>query len=241
MKCKLPLVSLYKCIIIFSALLFPESRLKAQTVIPVETNHMAMVLEADSNKDLNIIYFGRKLLNNSEYARVQGQYEQAEDYTHSLNSAYTPAGSRNLVEPAIAVTHSDGNNSLDLKYISQTVQKISDDVSLLTILMKDPVYDVEIRLFYKTYFNDDVVEQWSVIKHYEKGNITLQKFASANLYLKGEGFWLNQYHGDWAKEMRPEESRLTHGIKTLDTKLGTRANLFQPSVFMISLDKPATE
>jgi alpha-galactosidase len=41
--------------------------------------------------------------------------------------------------------------------------------------------------------------------------------------------------------MQPEESRLTHGIKTLDTKLGTRANLFQPSVFMVSLDKPATE
>ncbi|MDB5015119.1 MAG: alpha-galactosidase, partial [Daejeonella sp.] len=29
--------------------------------------------------------------------------------------------------------------------------------------------------------------------------------------------------------------------KTLDSKLGTRANLFQPSVFMISMDKPATE
>jgi alpha-galactosidase len=61
------------------------------------------------------------------------------------------------------------------------------------------------------------------------------------LYLKAGGFWLNQYHGDWAKEMRPEESKLTHGIKTLDTKLGTRANLFEPSVFMVSLDQPATE
>ena len=27
----------------------------------------------------------------------------------------------------------------------------------------------------------------------------------------------------------------------VDTKLGSRANLFQPSVFMVSLDKPATE
>src|SRR5680860_1649741 len=51
----------------------------------------------------------------------------------------------------------------------------------------------------------------------------------------------DQYHGDWAKEMQSEESKLTHGIKTLDSKLGTRANLFQPSVFMISLDQPAKE
>src|SRR3569832_809113 len=41
--------------------------------------------------------------------------------------------------------------------------------------------------------------------------------------------------------MQPEEARLTQGIKTLDSKLGTRANLYQPPVFMVSLDKPATE
>lgn len=41
--------------------------------------------------------------------------------------------------------------------------------------------------------------------------------------------------------MQGEETRITHGIKTLDSKLGTRANLFQPSVFMVSLNKPATE
>ncbi|MBL4675903.1 MAG: alpha-galactosidase, partial [Mucilaginibacter sp.] len=46
---------------------------------------------------------------------------------------------------------------------------------------------------------------------------------------------------EWAKEMRPEETQLTYGIKTLDTKLGTRANLFMPSMFMVSLNKPATE
>lgn len=212
-----------------------------QTIIPIETAHNALVLEAGKNKDVNIIYFGKKLADAGEYSRVSGVYKQAEDYTRSLNSAYTPSGSRNLAEPAITVTHVDGNNSLDLKYVSHQVKKISDDVSLLSVVLKDPVYDFEVTLYYKSYYKNDVVEQWSVIKHREKGNVTLQKFASANLYLKAGSYWLNQYHGDWAKEMRPEESRLTHGIKTLDSKLGTRANLFQPSVFMISLDKAATE
>ncbi|HZX57923.1 MAG TPA: alpha-galactosidase, partial [Mucilaginibacter sp.] len=58
---------------------------------------------------------------------------------------------------------------------------------------------------------------------------------------KAGSYWLRQYHGDWAKEMQPEEAELTHGIKTLDSKLGTRANLFMPSVFMLSLDKAAGE
>jgi alpha-galactosidase len=108
-------------------------------------------------------------------------------------------------------------------------------------VLKDPVYNFEVTLYYKSYFNEDVVEQWSSIKHGEKGNVVLHKFASANLYLKAAKYYLTQYHGEWAKEMQPEESLITHGIKTLDTKLGTRANLFQPSVFMISIDQPATE
>lgn len=69
----------------------------------------------------------------------------------------------------------------------------------------------------------------------------MDKYASANLYLRADNYWLQQYHGDWAKEMQPEETQLTHGIKTIDTKLGARADLFNPSVFMISLDKPASE
>src|SRR5690606_28096657 len=66
--------------------------------------------------------------------------------------------------------------------------------------------------------------------------------ASANLYLYGNNdFWLTHYSGDWAMEMRPETSRLSHGVKVLDSKLGSRANLFQPSVFTVALGAPATE
>jgi alpha-galactosidase len=212
----------------------------AQT-ISIETNKNALVLQADKKHDLNTIYFGAKLADSKEYSNLAAAYGKDNDYSGQMASAYTPAGSRNLLEPAIQVIHADGNYSLDLQYVSSKVEHISDDITLTSILLKDPAYNFEVTLFYKAYFKDDVIEQWSNIRHSEKGNVTLQKFASANLYLKAPTFWLTQYHGDWAKEMRPEETQITHGIKTLDTKLGTRANLFQPSVFMVSLDKPATE
>ncbi len=219
-----------------------SERTLCQTVtIPIETAGNALVLQADNNKDLKTIYLGKRLSAPNEYEQVPGVYHQPTDPSGIFNSAYTPSGSRNLVEPAITVTHADGNNSLDLRYISHQSTKVSDDISLLTIRLKDPVYDFEVTLYYRSYYKEDVIEQWSTIRHKEKGNVILHKFASANLYLKGESYWLRQYHGDWAKEMRPEESRLTHGIKTLDTKLGTRADLFQPPVFMVSLDRPASE
>lgn len=216
--------------------------LHAQNItIPIETANNALVLQADEHKDLKNIYLGKKLGNAAEYEQIPGVYKQSSDYTGLLNSAYTPSGSRNLVEPAITVTHVDGNQSLDLRYVSHKVTKVSDDISLLTILLKDPVYDFEVTLYYKSYYKEDVIEQWNDIAHHEKGNVVLQKFASANLHLQAKSYWLRQYHGDWAKEMQPEETQLTHGIKTLDTKLGTRANLFMPSVFMVSFDKPAGE
>lgn len=217
--------------------------LHAQDIlIPIVTANNALVLEASMKKDLSVIYFGKKLANEQEYKLISSVYKQTGDYSEVLNAAYTPSGSRNLVEPAISVVHADGNRSLDLRYVKHTQQQLENGLSLITVTLKDPVYDFEVVLNYKVYPQQDVIEQWSVIRHKEKGNVVLEKYASANLYLKAaQGFWLNQYHGDWAKEMQPEEAKLTHGIKTLDSKLGTRANLFQPSVFMVSLNKPATE
>jgi alpha-galactosidase len=115
---------------------------KAQHInIPVETAHNAMVLQVNKQKDLSTIYFGQKLANAAEYEQVPAVYKQAHDYTGILNAAYTPSGSRSLLEPAITVTHADGNNSLDLRYVSHTVTKVDDNVSLLTVVLKDPVYD----------------------------------------------------------------------------------------------------
>ncbi|MGF7075685.1 alpha-galactosidase [Mucilaginibacter sp. 3215] len=225
------------------SMLFAGMAAAQDVTIPVETQHNAIVLQTDAEKHLNMVYLGAKLANSAEYARIQKMYKQADD-SGVQNDAYTPSGSASLGEPAITVTHADGNKSLNLTYVSHMVSKVSDDISLLVVTMKDPAYDFEVKLYYKTYFKEDVTEQWSVIKHNEKGIVTLDKYASANLNLKGNttgGFWLKQYHGNWAMEVQPEEARLTHGIKTIDSKLGTRANLYEHSMFAISMDKPATE
>ncbi|MDB5016609.1 MAG: rafA [Mucilaginibacter sp.] len=214
---------------------------KAQSiVIPIESKQNAMVLQVGPDKYLDMVYFGNKLPDKNEYNSIAKAY-RLNGKTEGYNSAYTSSGNRNLLEPAISVTHADGNKSLDLKYVSHSVTKINDDISLVSITLKDSVYDFGVILNYQTYYNENVTEQWSVIEHHEKHDVVLNKYASANLYLQAGSYWLKHYHGDWAKEMRPEEEQLNHGIKTLDSKLGTRADLFQPPVFMVSLNKPAAE
>ena len=107
------------------------------------------------------------------------------------------------------------------------------------IHLKDPVYPFEVILYYKAYYTDDVIEQWTSIKHMETNTVRLQKYSSVNLYFSSASqYYLTHFHGDWAREMNPEEIQLTAGIKVLDTKLGTRAHLFQSPSFLLSLNQP---
>ena len=210
-------------------------------VIPVETSQHALVLQTDKDNHPGIIYFGKKMSRGNDYGTIPLQYRQVEDNAGIYNAAYTPSGSWNLVEPAVRITHGDGNTSLDLIYVNHRTERQDDNVSLTTVNLKDPAYAVDVALFYKTYGRENVIEQWSVIKNAEKKPITLHKYASANLYFMADDYFLTHYHGTWAQEMKPEETKLTAGIKVLDSKLGTRTNLFQPPTFMISFDRPATE
>src|SRR5688572_13934214 len=100
-----------------------------QTVtIPIETASNALVLKTDARNNLNIIYFGKKLSRPADYDLVPQSYRQTGDYTEVLSSAYTASGSKNLVEPAITVTHADGDNSLDLRFVNHTVAAVDANV-----------------------------------------------------------------------------------------------------------------
>lgn len=234
-------MTIIKRISLVALLLAPVFTTKAQTIVAAESKQNALVLQVTAKKQLDALYFGNKLANDGEYKAIAKQYHYISS-TGEANQAYSTAGNINILEPAIAVTHADGNKSLALKYVDHKTTKISDDITLVTINLRDSVYNFEVALNYQTYINENVTEQWTVIKHHEKKDVVLNKYASANLYLQSGGdYWLNHFHGEWAQEMKPEEEKLSHGIKTLDSKLGTRADLFQPPVFMVSVNKPATE
>lgn len=214
-----------------------QLQLKTTKKIILETADIALVLNVEENKDVNMVYLGNKLSKSDEYTQVTKQYKQAHDYTSMYQSAYAASGTRNLLEPAISVEHADGNQSLDLKYIDHKNDISTAGKQHVTIFMKDDLYPFYVELHYLANYQDNIFEQWTVIRHEEKKNVKLTKFASANLNLKSDDFYLRSYHGDWIAEMQPETERLTHGIKTLDSKLGTRTNLLMSSYFAIGMDK----
>ncbi|MBK7608892.1 MAG: alpha-galactosidase [Saprospiraceae bacterium] len=235
--------SLFKKYIVFLTLIVfvGTAFSQAPILISIETKDNALILATDLSNRLLTTYFGKRLHQPGDYSLIVSQTRMNDGNAGVYNNAYSSSGSTNLVEPALQVTHADDNTSLELKYLSHATQKIDDNVSLTTIKLKDEVYPVEVTLYYKTYALENVIEQWTTIKNNGTSGIELEKYASANLYLIANDYYLTSYHGTWAQEMRPEQEKLTHGIKTIDSKLGTRADLYAAPTFQLSFDRPATE
>lgn len=215
----------------------------AQTHIEIGTKNTILILSVDAEKSLISNYFGKRIANKSEYPLIEAldKYKPGSDDLYNKREAYIASGSTNLLEPALSVTHGDGNKSTVLTFQSLKETNIDANRKLTSILLKDNKYKFEVTLNYLAYSDEDVIEQWSEIRHFEKGNIILNKYASANLTLSGHKFYLKNQYSSAMREMRSEEQQLLHGIKTIDSKLGTRTNLLHSSSFMVSIDGFSSE
>lgn len=217
-------------------------RLFAQPVtIPIATENNVMVLQTDDSNRLNTVYFGKPLGSSQAYADVSVPFHFNDANAGFYKGTYTPAGTWNLSEPAIQVTHADGNTSLELKYVSHAVKNIDANTSLTSIVLQDPVYPFRVTLFYQVWKKENVIEQWTEIQHSEKKVVLLHKYASANLYFTNKDFYLTTFQGEYVKEMQPAETKPVQGMRSVDSKLGTRAMLLQTPNFIVSFGKPAAE
>ncbi|PZR31377.1 MAG: alpha-galactosidase, partial [Azospira oryzae] len=226
---------------IFLLLICSVTAFAQTTIIPIETEHNALLLQTDAQNRLRTVYFGERLADVKGYNDVTRQFHYDDENAGIHNSVYTPSGTWNLVEPAIQVKHADGNVSLELKYASHHKREVDVNTTLTSVVLKDPLYPFQVTLFYKVWKKENVIEQWTEIQHTEKKPVELQKYASANLYFHAKDFYLTTYQGEWAKEMQPAETKLERGIRSIDSKLGTRAMLLQSPNFIVSMGGAASE
>ncbi|MDR0793219.1 MAG: alpha-galactosidase [Chitinophagaceae bacterium] len=202
----------------------------AQNKIVINTDKTSLVLQANIRGKLYQLYFGEKL--SPESVQQLSNREGME--------SYVSGGMNDLFEPAVSVIHPDGNMSLDLRFMqSNTVSNAG--FTQTDIELRDTVYSVKVVLHFAAYTHENIIKQWVDIYNNEKQSIRLGNYASSMLRLNAEQYFLTQFYGDWAKEMRKEESKLTSGIKILDSKLGTRADMYQSPVFALGIDAPANE
>jgi len=223
MKLKLLLLGCFLCIISF---VFAADH----PVIKIETDNISLILRVEENGRLYQSYLGKKLSHSTDLIHLPQGTE-----------AYIAHGMEDYFDPAIYVVHNDGNSSLLLKYVSDFQNKISDNVKEVVIVLQDEKYPVTVKLHYVAYQKENVIKAFTEISHKEKKPIELRKYASSMLHLNRDRYFLTEFAGDWASEAHLKEQPLEYGKKIIDTKLGTRADMFCSPFFQLSLDKKAEE
>ena len=211
-------------------------------IIRISTDKTDLVLQVAENGRLYQSYFGEKLLNESDLKQFDWSVYPASDKSVSRRGweVYSGSGNEDFFEPAVAITHSDGNPSTWLYYVSSSTKSVEGGIQT-DIKLRDDKYPVDVTLHYVAYPKENVIKTWSEISHQEKKPIQLSAYASTMLYFSRKSYFLTEFSSDWAKEAQMSTQQLQFGKKVLDTKLGTRAAMHTHPFFIIGLDQPAQE
>lgn len=212
------------------------------SIIRISTRHLDLVLQVAENARLYQTYLGDKLLHEEDLSRLKWQVHAASDVSVSERGweVYSGSGNEDFFEPALAVTHADGNPSTWLYYVSSSTHVV-DGGTQTDILLRDDKYPLEVTLHYVAYPEEDVIKTWSEIRHQEKKAVNLSAYASAMLYFSAPSYYLTEFSGDWAKEVQMSSQPLQFGKKVIDTKLGSRAAMHTQPFFMLGLGQPVQE
>jgi alpha-galactosidase len=231
-----------KVFMIIAAMCMTSIMASAQKTIRVSTDKTDLVMQVSPKGRLYQVYLGDKLKNPSDYNQLKWDVYAASDGSvcQRGHEVYATSGAEDFFEPAVAVTHADGNMTTYLYYQSSEEKAISGGVETI-ITLKDKVYPLTVKLHYAAYPKENVIKAWSEISHKENAPVTLWRYSSTMLYFKANKYFVTNYHSDWAKEGQPETCQLTAGKKIVDTKLGTRAAMQEEPFFELGFDEPAKE
>ena len=223
------------------AMAMATTAVDAQTV-RVSTNNTDLVLKVSPKGRLYQVYFGDKLKNAADYDNLTWNTYAASDGAVSTrgHEVYAGSGNEDYFEPAVAITHADGNMTTYLFYKGVETKAIDGGTETI-ITLQDNKYPDTVKLHYAAYDKENVIKAWTEISHNEKNPVTLWRYSSTMLYFDASKYFLTSYHSDWAKEGQPETVQLTAGKKIIDTKLGTRAAMHTEPFFELGLNEPAKE
>lgn len=201
------------------------------TLITIPTAHSALTLCVEGDGRLYQLGYGK----------TPDKVVAPEKMPEREAEFFPASGNGFILEPALQATHADGNTSTDFMFVRQETTALDSNVAVTRIELKDRFYPFFVNIYLKAYAKEDVIEEWTDIRHDEDGVVTLYRFASSSPLVAGKEHWLTQFHGDWSREGEISEERLAEGTKILDSKIGVRASQYRIPSFILTRNGPAKE
>ncbi len=195
------------------------------SIAVLHTANTTMVLETEPGQELKTIYYGTKL-SESETAML-GSYKAQRTYP-----CYGVIGTD---EAAFAAVQADGNRTVQLR-IESAETTPWDGGNQLCVTCKDGFYPLTVKIYFKTFKDQDMIETWTETINEGKKPVTLTRFDSGHLPIRVDVVWISTLYGTWANEGRVNTEPLTRGWKVIRNIDGTRNSHTSHGEVMISLD-----
>ena len=223
---------LFACL--FSGLICTGAAAAEPQVINIKTDGSSMVMSVTSDGEVLFHHFGGRIDDATPVTGIKS-YRRTDHGTDNL--AYSTMGGRNFREPALRVTHADGDMNTELRYVSHTTRTLADtNVTRTVIKLTDTNQALDVELFYTAYAEENVITTHAVIRNREKGSIVLHSFYSSSLPVKARSYLLTHLYGAWARESQVDHTLLTHGSKSIESRKQVRTTHTENPAFMITLD-----
>lgn len=194
----------------------------------ISTPNTSLLITAVPGEKSKFQYYGSRISDKD----IQGIYDSG--LAFGVES-YPVFGLNTAGERAMAVTHPDGNMSLDL-VVEQARQYETDDANMTEIRMKDKVYPFVLKQMYKAYKGTDIISTWVEVENNGKKAITLYRFASAFFPIHRGDNHMTHFHGFWGAESTMDEEKLTNGQKVISNKDGLVNTESDNPSFMLTMD-----
>ncbi len=153
---------------------------------------------------------------------------------------------------ALAVSSSNGNNGIRLKYVSHSINagawKLdglpsvfadSNDCDTLKILTEDEILGVEVTLVYTVFTKINAIARSVEIRNSGSSSVRLNKAMSASFDMDNENFDMLTLHGSWARERHISRHTIDHGLHEVLSMRGETSHQEHP--FVAVLDHNADE
>ena len=184
-----------------------------------------MVLETEPGQELKTIYYGARL-NETEITMLRG---------YKALRTYPCYGVTGTEEAAFSAIHSDGNRTVQLR-IESAETTPWENGGQLCVTCKDGYYPLTVKIYFKTFKDQDMIETWTETINEGKKPVTLTRFDSGHLPIRVDDVWISTLYGTWANEGRVNTEPLTRGWKVIRNIDGTRNSHTSHGEVMISLD-----
>ena len=202
-------------------------------IINIRTDDVSLVMKVDKLGRLTTLHFGGAIDDASCLLEFKNGFVGAHGTPYET---YPAEGEKNFNEPALAVTHRNGDLNTELRFTGIDRRSVSDNVSETLIHLSDKAEGVDVDLVYTAYAKENVILSHSVIRNGEKGTIRLRNYYSSALPVMADKYLLTHLYGTWAHEDRVAHTLLDHGTKSIESRKGICNTHSEAPAFMLSLN-----